>query len=156
GLLTAVTLGGGFDSVVEQLTQDQVNFANAVLSAAAGAGQAALDAAASAVGLHATLGDGDDVAVGGLLGFFQVGAANDRLVDEAPALLGATSVTPLLLGYGGKFSAGAGSNTFYLAGATFGHVVISEPATNHDTLDLSSLQAAGPTLDLGTAAEQQV
>jgi hypothetical protein len=155
GLLTAVQLSGGFDTFVEQLAQDQVDFAGDILSAA-GTGAGAADAAAAAIGLQAALGDGNDVAVGGLLATVQAGTGSDRLVIEDPTLLGAASVGPSLLAYGGKFAAGAGSNTFYFAGSLFGHVAVSEPAANHDTLDLSSVQAASPTLDLGTAGEQQV
>jgi hypothetical protein len=155
GLLTTAQLAGGFDTVVESLAQNQVDLANAILSAA-GTSPGAVDAAAAAIGLNATLGDSNDVAVGGLLAAIQLGTGNDRLVIEDPTLLGATSVSPLLFGYGGKFTAGAGSNTFYFVGNTFGHVAVNEPAANHDTLDLSGIQTAGPTLDLSTSNEQQV
>src|SRR5262249_22035883 len=110
----------------------------------------------SAIGLNAVLGDGSDVVVGGLLGTFQIGNGGDRIVIEDPTLLGATTLTDRLLQHGGSFTAGTGPNTFFLVGATFGHVQISEPATNSDTLDLSSIYTAGPTLDLSTSAEQQV
>src|SRR5262249_55051048 len=71
-------------------------------------------------------------------------------------LLGATNATSLVLGYGGTFTAGAGPNTFYLVGTTFGHVGINEPTTNSDTLDISGIQVSSPALDLGTTSEQQV
>jgi hypothetical protein len=156
GLLTTVGLAGGFDVVVEQLAQNQVDLANSVLGAAASGGQSAVNAAAAAIGLNATLADGSDVAVAGLLATVQAVNANDRIVIEDPTLLGATSASGAVLAYGGKFSAGTGPNTFYFAGSTFGHVTVSESASNQDTLDLSGVQVAGPTLNLGTAAEQQV
>jgi hypothetical protein len=154
GLLTSVQLSGGFDTAVEQVSQGQVDFANAALNAA-GTGPGG-DAAASALSLHVSLGDGNDVAVGGVLAIIQAGVGSDRFVIEDPTLLGATSITPLVYARGGKFTGGGGTNTFYFVGSTFGHVVVSEPAGNHDTIDLSSVQAAGPSLDLSTVAEQQV
>ena len=103
-----------------------------------------MDAAAAAIGTNVTLGDGDDVIVGGLLGTFTAGVGADRFVVEDPSLLGATSESNLLLMYGGSFTGGAGTNTFYLVGHTFGHVAIAEPSTNLDTLDLSNIQVSGP------------
>jgi hypothetical protein len=156
GLLTTVGLAGGFDVVVERLDQDQVDLANSVLGAAASGGQPAVNAAAAAIGLSATLGDGANVAVAGLLASVQTGNGADRIVIEDPTLLGATSASGAVLADGGKFSAGTGPNTFSFAGSTFGHVALNEPASNQDTLDLSSVQVAGPTLNLGTTVEQQV
>jgi hypothetical protein len=153
GPLTTAQIGGGEDSFIETLNAPEVSMASTVLGDFTGA---AVATAAASLGPHVSLGAGDDVVVGGLLGTFQAGAGNDRFVIEDPGLLGATGVSSQLLAYGGKFAAGAGANTFYLVGSTFGHVAISEPATNSDTLDLSSIQVSGPTLDLSNSNEQQV
>jgi hypothetical protein len=156
GMLTNIQLSGGSDNFLEQLTQGAVNWAGGVLSAAQASGSAAVNAAAAAIGLSVALGNGNDVIVGGLLGTFAAGVGADRFVIEDPSLLGASSESALLLNYGGTVTGGAGTNTFYLVGSTFGHVAIGEPATNQDTLDLSSIQVSGPALDLSTSAEQQV
>jgi hypothetical protein len=157
GILTTVSLSGGMDNVVEKLDVNAITVASTAITAAATAGQAAANTVAASIGLQASLGDGDDVVVGGLLGTFTVGTGNDRIVIEDPSLLGAASVPAALLPYGGTFTAGAGSNTFYVVGkSNFGVVTINEPATNNDTLDLSSIQVGGPTLDLSTSAQQQV
>jgi hypothetical protein len=162
GLLTTVHLSGGFDTFVEQLTADEISVAATALANAPSQGQAAV---AQSIGLAAFLGDGDDVIVGGLLGTFSAGIGNDRFVIEDPSLLGAPNVNSQLLQFGGAFTGSTGSNTFYLVGgnvalfgnaALFGHVAITEPAANSDTLDLSSIQVAGPILDLSTSSEQQV
>ena len=144
GVLTSVQLSGGYDNFVESLSQNEVDWAGSVLSAAQGAGSAAVNAAAAAIGLNVSLGNGDDVIVGGLLGTFTAGVGADRFIVEDPSLLGATSESGLLLNYGGSFTGGAGTNTFYLVGKAFGHVAISEPATNHDTLDLSEYPGERP------------
>jgi hypothetical protein len=156
GVLANVQLSGGYDNFVEQLTQGAVDWAGGVLSAAQAGGTGAVNAAAAAIGLNVALGNGDDAIVGGLLGTFTAGVGADRFVVEDPSLLGATSTSGMLLNYGGSFTGAAGTNTFYLVGKAFGHVAIGEPATNHDTLDLSNLQVSGPVLDLSTSAEQQV
>jgi hypothetical protein len=153
GPLTTAQLSGGEDSFIEQLNATEVGMVSTVLGDYTGA---AVTTAAANLGPQASLGAGDDVVVGGLLGTFQAGTGNDRFVIEDPSLLGATGVSGQLLAYGGKFTAGAGPNTFYLVGSTFGHVAIAEPATNSDTLDLSSIQVSGPALDLSTSSEQQV
>src|SRR5262249_58625788 len=53
-LLATITMTGNFDNFVEHVTQPEVNFANSALAAVAGGGQAALDAMASALGVHVT------------------------------------------------------------------------------------------------------
>jgi hypothetical protein len=153
GPLTSAQLSGGEDSFIEQLTDIEVSMASAVVADFASASQAT---AAASLGPQVSLGNGDDVVVGGLLGTFSAGIGNDRFVIEDPTLLGASSVGSQLLTYGGTFTGGAGTNTFYLAGSNFGHVAINEPTSNSDTLDLSSIQVAGPTVDLSMTTEQQV
>jgi hypothetical protein len=153
GPLTSAQLSGGEDTFVERLNDTEVSMASTVLADYPSTSQAT---AAASLGPQASLGNGDDVVVGSLLGTFSAGVGNDRFVIEDPTLLGSSSASSQLLTYGGKFTAGAGTNTFYLAGSNFGHVAISEPAGNSDTLDLSSIQVAGPSLDLTTTSEQQV
>src|SRR5262249_12934107 len=154
GILANVHLTGAEETVVEELTQAEVNLANTILAAAASGGQAAINAAASSIGFHAVLGAGDHVMVGGLLGAFQAGNGNSRFVVEDQSIFGATGASATLLKYGGSFTAGTGNNTFYFVGQNLGHVAVNQAfSASTDTLDFSRFQS-GITLNLALTSEQ--
>lgn len=155
-LLAAIRLEGGFDSFEQTLPQQIVNVAAAALGAAEPLGGAALADTAAGIGLEVVLSDTDGVLIGGLLGSFTATAGGARMVIEDSSLLGASSISSVLLDYGGRFAAGAAPNAFYLVGSRFGDTTIDVPSTNSDTLDLSGIHAVGLTLDLSLSGGQDV
>jgi hypothetical protein len=164
GLLTNAQFSGNNEVVTEQMSQTQLDGLTTTLAGFADGGTSELSTVAAAYGLNVTLGAGNDEVVGGLLGTFTTGTGNSQFVAEDPSLLGALTVSPTLLQFGGTFNSGAGSNTFYFVGTTLGHVAVNE-STSSDTLDFSNLYkivgtsiipSSSINLNLGVSAEQQV
>jgi hypothetical protein len=140
GPLTNATIGGGEDSFIEQLNADAVTMVNTLVAGFASASDQG--AAAASLGPKASLGNGDDVVVGGWLGNFTAGNGNDRFVIEDPNLLGASNVSSQLSAFGATFGAGTGPNTFYFVGHAPGSIGINQAAAaSNGTLDFSSYQS---------------
>ena len=153
GLLSSFTLGNGL--FTETITPDQVNAVTADLGASS--------APIADYELNVTVGAGDNVVVGGLLGNFTAAAGStNQFVIEDPTLLGVTAGTDLssLSDYGGTFTGGGGDDTFYFVAdpgdEPFGAVTLAEPTGNMgaDALDFSNDLAGGVNLNLNLTAGQ--
>src|SRR5262249_54907661 len=108
-----------------------------------------------AVGLHVTMGNGNNVIAGGALGHFTTGNGNNLIYVEDPTLMGVSASTPAsaiaaLTQQGGVFSAGSGSNTFHFVGQHLGNVTVDQKysATGINSLDFSAFTGGGINLDL--------
>ena len=154
GLLSSYSLGNGL--FTETITSEEVK--------AVAAAEAAPDGAPIAdYELNVSLGAGNNVVVGGLLGNFTAAAGStNQFVIEDPTLLGIPVGTDLskLSDYGGTFTGGGGNDTFYFVAdpgdEPFGAVTLAEPAgsTGADALDFSNYQAGGVNLNLNLTAGQ--
>jgi hypothetical protein len=155
GPLTKITMSGGFALFVEQLTSTEINTINTILAALVNPTPTDINTVLAGYALKVTMGNSDDVVVGGLLGTFSAGVGNDRFVIEDPSLLGATAAGANLLKFGGTFTAGTGNNTYYFVGQNLGHIAVNQAASaGIDTLDFSRYQGGGITLNLAQTGEQ--
>lgn len=164
GLFTTITMGDGPDLFVEKLTPSDISLLENTLATLGSTSDEVRAALLDGFSVNVNMGDGNDLAVGGLLARVQGGAGADTFVIQDPVLLGAVAAGSPQAAFvntlpGGTFEGGLGSDTYSFLGEQIGAVKVGEAPvsgvdSDTDLLDFSGYQGGPIHLDLARTDAQ--